>query len=283
MVEVQVLPCSSAALQNRRGEARLDHAGRADPECGKHRIGQRVGVEQRQIGLVHVALMQILMDGVDLGTPQRVGMRPQHRLRPRCRARGVLHAARRQRIGRPPRPIGAVGKQRFEALASFDGRRLRLTRIVRDHGDPFETAAMRCDHLGIGRLRDRSHRATVLREVAHLGGCRARVGRDGERAQLDAGKPGKHRLDAIVEMDQHGIAGLDAALDQPGRQCADTLVKLAIGPAARRCLERRRDQERMIAPGLAAQLQQPRHVHAVERRHRARCHRRSHHLRSRRS
>ena len=57
IVEVQVQPCSSATLQNRLAENRgWITQVRADPQARQHRIGQRVGVKQRQIGLVHVAL-----------------------------------------------------------------------------------------------------------------------------------------------------------------------------------------------------------------------------------
>ncbi len=109
IVEVQV----RAVLQRHapepaRRKARLDHAGRADPQRRQHRIGQRVGVKQRQIGLVHVTRVQVLMRGVDLGAPQRVGVGPQHRLRPRRGARGVLHAAGGERIGRAPWTVGTV-------------------------------------------------------------------------------------------------------------------------------------------------------------------------------
>ena len=93
---------------------------------------------------------------------------------------------------------------------------------------------------------------------------RAGVGGDRDGAELDAGKPGQDSLDAVVEMDQHIFAGLDAALDQARGQRADTFVKFAVGPAPRRRFERRPDQERVVAAGLAAHPQQPRHVEACE-------------------
>jgi hypothetical protein len=65
-------------------------------------------------------------------------------------------------------------------------------------------------------------------------------------------------------MDQHIFAGLDAALDEAGGKRADAFVKLAVGPAPRRRLERRPDQEWMVAAALGAHPQQPRHVEACE-------------------
>ena len=57
IVEVQVQLCSSATFQNRLAENRGWITQVAPTQSARqHRIGQRVGVKQRQIGLVHVAL-----------------------------------------------------------------------------------------------------------------------------------------------------------------------------------------------------------------------------------
>jgi len=82
--------------------------------------------------------------------------------------------------------------------------------------------------------------------------------------ELDTGKPGQHGLDAIVEMDQHIFARLDAAFHKAGGKLADPLVKFTVGPASRRSLERRPDQEWMVAAALGAHPQQPRHVEPCE-------------------
>ena len=61
---------------------------------------------------------------------------------------------------------------------------------------------------------------------------------------------------------RHEFARLDAARHEPGGERADALVKFAVGPAARRRIKRRPDQEWMFAAGLGAHPQQPRHVEA---------------------
>ena len=124
---------------------------------------------------------------------------------------------------------------------------------------------MRRNHFGIGRLGDRGHRAAMAGKIFHFGRRRAGVGGHRDGAEFDAGKPGQHCLDAIVEMDQDIFAGLDAARDEAGGERADPLVKFAVGPAPRRRIERRPDQKRMVAPRLGPHPQQPRHVKPRER------------------
>ena len=194
------------------------------------------------------------MRGVDLGAPQRIGMRPQHRLRARRGAGGILHAAGRERIGRAARPVGAVAEQRFETVAARRGLagRGRCTGIVRDHGNPAQVLAVRGDHLGISGLGDGGDRAAMARKIFHLRGRRAGVGGDRDRAEFDAGEPGQHRLDAVVQMNQHELARLDAAPAKAGGERADAVVKFAIAPCPRRRIERRPDQERMIAADFGA-------------------------------
>ena len=123
---------------------------------------------------------------------------------------------------------------------------------------------MRGDHFGIGRLGDRGNRAAMAGEIFHFGGRRAGVGGDRNGAEFDAGKPGQHRLDAIVEMDQHELAGLDAALGKARGERADPIVKFAVAPDPRRRIERRPDQKRMIAAGFGLHPQQPWHVKSRE-------------------
>ena len=101
-------------------------------------------------------------------------------------------------------------------------------------------------------------------EIFHFRRRRAGVGGDCNGAEFDTGKPGQNSLDAIVEMDQHIFARLDAALDETGGKRADALMEFAVGPAPRRRLERRPDQERMVAAALGAHSQQPWHVEPCE-------------------
>ena len=65
-------------------------------------------------------------------------------------------------------------------------------------------------------------------------------------------------------MDQHVVAGFYAARDQPGGERADTIVEFAKTPFACRGVERRPDQERMIAAGFRAHPQQPWYIEARE-------------------
>jgi hypothetical protein len=65
-------------------------------------------------------------------------------------------------------------------------------------------------------------------------------------------------------MDQHIFAGPDAAFDEAGGKRADALVKFTVGPAPRWSLERRPDQEWMVAAALGAHPQQPWHVEPCE-------------------
>ncbi len=194
-------------------------------------------------------------------------MRPQHRLRPRGGARGILHGAGRQRIGRPARPVGAVGEQGSKLVAARGGLagRGRRTRIVRYHRDPAQVLAMRGDDLGISGLGDGGDRAAMVGKILHLRRRRAGVGGDRDGAELDAGEPGQHRLDAVIQMDQYEFARLDAAPAKAGGERADAVVKFAITPCSRRRVERRPDQERMVAADFGAHLQQPGHVEPRER------------------
>jgi len=70
-------------------------------------------------------------------------------------------------------------------------------------------------------------------------------------------------------MDQQVFARPDAARLEPGSQRADTLVEFTVGPDPRRRFERRPDQKRVVATGLAAHPQQPRHVQPREWPHHA--------------
>ena len=70
MSEVQVQRRASDTGQKRVAEKRrLDHAGGTDPQAGQHRIGLRVGVEQRQVNQMYVPGAQVFMGGVDASTP----------------------------------------------------------------------------------------------------------------------------------------------------------------------------------------------------------------------
>jgi hypothetical protein len=174
----------------------------------------------------------------------------------------ILHAARRPRIGGTARPVGAVGKQIFETIGALRAGawRGRGAGVVRDHRKPAQVPAMRRDRLGIGRLGNCRHRAAMAREIFHLRRRGAGVGGHRDGAELDAGEPRQHRLDAIIEMDQHEFARPDAARLEPRGQRADAVVKLAVSPASRRRIERRPDQKRMVAARLGPHSQQPRHV-----------------------
>ncbi len=184
-----------------------------------------------------------------------------------------MHAARRQRVGGAAWPVGGIGEQRLEAIAARWSGALRGCRagVVRDHRDPTQVSAMRCDRLGIGRLGDRGNRAAMLRKIFHLRRRGAGVGGNRNGAEFDAGEPGQHGLDAIIQMDQQVFARPDAACLEPRGQRADALVKFAVSPDPRRRLERRPDQKRVIATGLAAHPQQPGHVQPCEWPHHARC------------
>ena len=188
-------------------------------------------------------------------------MRPQHRLRPRRGAGGILHAAGRERIDGPPRPVGAVGKQGFKTVAARRGARGHAC-VMRGHRHPAQALAVRRDQFGIGRLGDRGDRAAMAGKIFDLGGRRAGVGGDRNGAELDAGEPGQHRLDAIVEMDQHIFARPDAAFGKAGGERADAVMKFAVRPFSRRRIERRPDQERMVLSRLGPHSQQPWHVEA---------------------
>ena len=199
-------------------------------------------------------------------------MGPQHRLRARRGARGILHAAGRGRISGAARPVSAVGKQRFETIAARYGAwRARCAGVVRNHREPAQVPALRRDHVGVGRLGNRGDRAAMAGEIFHFRRGRAGVGGDRDGTEFDTGEPGQHRLDAIVQMNQDILARLDAAFDQARGQRADPFVEFAVSPIPRRRLERRPDQKRMIFPRLAPHPQQPRHVHPGKRPHHTRC------------
>ena len=76
-------------------------------------------------------------------------------------------------------------------------------------------------------------------EIFHFRRRRAGVGGHRNGAEFDAGKPGQHGLDAIVEMDQDILAGLDAARGKARR------------PARRPARETRRSSRPAPAPRTA--------------------------------
>ena len=175
-----------------------------------------------------------------------------------------MHAARRRTVGGAARPVGAVGEQGFECVAVLRAMRGSGACVVRYHRDPAQAAAMRRDRLGVSGLGDGGNRAAVARKVFHFRRCGAGVGGDGDGAKFDAGEPGQHRLDAIVEMNQHVVAGSYAARDEACCQRADAVVEFTVTPSTRRGVERCPDQKRMVAAGLGAHPQQPWHVEARE-------------------
>ena len=113
-------------------------------------------------------------------------------------------------------------------------------------------------------LGDRCHRATVLGVVRQLVVCGAGVGGHRHRAQPAAGIPGQQGLGAVVEMDQHPVAGEHAAPRQATRDATDLVVEAGIGPGLGWALEGLPDDERMVGPGLGAVRQQRGHVQATE-------------------
>ena len=233
------------------GKPRLDHAGRADPqrspasnrparwcETAADRSGaRRLACRSSCAALIlapHSALAWVHSTAFGRDVVPEVY----------CTLQGANGSVARR--GRS----ALSANSDFETVAARRALRGRGARIMRDHRDPAQAAAMGRDQFGISRLGDRGDRAAMAGEIFHLGGRRAGVGGDRDGAEFDAGKPGQHGLDAIVEMDQDIFAGLDAAFDQARGQRADAVVKFAVRPAPRRRLERRPDQERMVAAAL---------------------------------
>ena len=243
-------------------EARHQHRGGARPQAGQHRIGLRVGVEQRQVHQVHVVGAQVLVQRVDARAPQRVGMGPQHRLRPRGGARGVLHAARRERVrGAAWRCFGV---ERVEVCMPL-GRVGRGVAVVGGgDGQPAQARAARGHHLGELRLRDAGHRFAVLGEVGQFVAGGTRVGGHRHRAEARAGVPGEQSFGAVVQVDQHTLAAAHAALPQAAGDALDAVVEFAVADGQRRAVEGRPDDEGVVAACQRALLEQPGHVHAGE-------------------
>jgi len=138
---------------------------------------------------------------------------------------------------------------------------------MRRHGDPAQRLAMGGDEFRIRRLGDRRDRSAVLGEILHLGSGRSRVGGDRNGAEFRAGIPGEDRLRAVVKMDEDEVASPDAARRKACGEPADALVEGAVGERLAGALERRPEEERMVAPRARPRLDEPRHIDAAERAH----------------
>ena len=204
---------------------------------------------------VDIVGAQVFVYGVDARAPQGVGVGPQHALGPRGGARGVLHAARGQRVRCAARRDWRV--QRVEVVGVWGAVRGGIAVVVGGHREPAQTFATLCHQFGKLGLGDAGHGGAVLGVIGQLVAHGAGIGGDGDCADPGASVPGQQGLRAVVQMDQHPLTGSDAALRQAARNAAHALVKLAVGPGLVRAVEGRPDHEGMIAPGLGAGFQQP--------------------------
>jgi len=194
------------------------------------------------------------MDGVDLRTPERVRVRPQHTFRPRCRAGRVLHADRSRGVGRQARRKIGITEQPGEAVVR--GRRVsgrhRRAVVVTGHRDPFQVARACIDHLGKARLRDRRDRAAMPSEIGELFGGRACIGGDRDGSGICAGKPSDEHFRAILEMDQDEITGFDAARAEARGAFADAMLEFGVGQPLALTFERLPNQESMTGARFGA-------------------------------
>ena len=129
-------PCDAVAKchvpEARSRKPWLDNHGSARPEGRQHRIRLRVRVEERQNDLSGVCGGQPHVSTVHLHSPDHVGMRPQHCLRPRCCARGELDTKVREWIYRPFWCGSALGHDIVKAfIIDSVGHAARRSRIGR--------------------------------------------------------------------------------------------------------------------------------------------------------
>jgi hypothetical protein len=153
---------------------------------------------------------------------------------------------------------------RIEMLGRLHWLCGRLAVVVARHRNPLQRLATARHQFGKFGLGDACHRAAVLRVITQFIGHGARIGRHRDRAHPGAGVPGQQGLGAVVQVDQDTVAGLDTALLQARSDAGDVGMELAVGPDLIRAVERRPDQERVIAPAAGALLDQPGHVHAAK-------------------
>ena len=105
-----------------------------------------------------------LVQGIDAGAPERVGMGPEHTLGSRGGARGELHAEGRHRILRACRQDDRVGVEPREAV--LEGRAPlggRIAVVGLGHGQPAQVRAVRGHQGPQARLRDARDGAAVAR------------------------------------------------------------------------------------------------------------------------
>ena len=145
------------------------------------------------------------------------------------------------------------------------GRRLAAVGEVLRHRQPLDALGVGRDRLGQLRLRDGGNRIAVVGEVFQLRAGRARVGGDDDGAEPRAREPEEFHLRRVVEMDEHIVAGLDAAPAQAGRHAQHAVAELAVGPRLALAHERLPDQERVVAARLGAEVEQPVDVAAGKR------------------
>ena len=212
-------------------KSRIDNGGGAGPHRGKHRVGLRIGVKERQRDHVDVVGSQCLVAGIDAGTPQCIGMGPEHALGPRGGARGVLHAEGRERIVRTGGQDRRIG---IDGIESVGCRRARSTCVIAVVGggdrQPAQPFARGRDQRRKARLRDAGNHLGMVGEIAQLTGARAGVGGDCNRAHPGASEPGDDRLGAVVQMHQHPVALANPAGMKACRESGHGVFELGIGP-----------------------------------------------------
>ena len=223
-------------------------------------------MEQRQEQQRDVVGLQAHVGDVDLRTPDRVGVGPQHGLGARRRARGELDSEVGHRIGDPVGGRwGRVGEQFGERdVGDAGGHVAGFTGIVVGDGQQLDVGSAVGDQLRMAGRGDGRRDPGVLGVVRHVAGDGAGVGRHGDGAKMRAGEPGEHELRGVVQMDHHPVAVADAAGVETSGECHHIGVELCVRPRPGRCGERLPDQELLVGKRVGLPTQQPRQVPAFD-------------------
>ena len=214
---------------------------------------------------MYIICVHVFVAGAHSGTPQRIGMIPDHTLGARRGTRSELHTEVQQRVGR-----AQVQRRGFEKAVERircvgGGPRLGRCAIV-GLGHNEETGLGACLYeTRESRLCYSANDLGVLGVVGQLVGHGSGIRRDCRCASNRTGKPAEDALRAVIEMDEHPVTDLHAPGHQASGDSTGGIDELRIRPDPPVTFEGLPHQKWVAAADIGLPLEQVRDVHIGER------------------